>query len=418
MTSLPRTSLGPCGPRRTTDGDGTVRVAGALALATFFVLLTSGWSGDLLGSPVRMALVLGWLLAAALFWGIGRPSLVIVYLIGAGLLLRWDHMPATGQGGSDVLTAVNEALGVWLDGGNPYAHYYTQTRPPGQPMPYPPGALLVHLPGHLIGGLAGVQWTQFAFAGATMGIFALLATRSSWLAALAGLALYAGAPNLVVLTADGSNDTVTGTLLLLAVLAVAWAFERGADDRSLVLAGMVAGLAISTKQLALPIALALSAYAVRSLGWRRASRYLAGAIGLLLLVSLPLLVMGPLTFARGLVSFVGVHEEIMGWNIWSMLQGFGVTPWDRDSALTLSVVVSGAALYALVAWPARSLAGAALAGVIATLVILFAARWTTYAYFALCTPVLLAIPAILAWEAKHMEQGLDPVRTRSSNRPS
>ena len=107
----------------------------------------------------------------------------------------------------------------------------------------------------------------------------------------------------------------------------------------------------------------------------------------------------------------------MGWNIWSMLQGFGVTPWDRDSALTLSLAVSGAALYALVAWPARSLAGAALAGVIATLVILFAARWTTYAYFALLTPVLLAVPAIAAWEAKRMELGLDRMRTRSSNRP-
>jgi uncharacterized membrane protein len=374
-----------------------------VALAAFLVLLLSGRSVDLLGSPLRMALLIGWMAAAGFFWATGRVSVVIAFLVGAGLLLRWADMPASGRGPSDVLAAVNEALGVWFGGGNPYDHVYTQTRPPGQPMPYPPGALLVHLPGHLLAGLAGVQWTQFAFAGATMGMLAWIGTRSSWLAALPALALYAGAPNLALLTTDGSNDTVTGALLLLAVLAVAWAVERGADDASLVLAGIMAGLAVSTKQIALPVALALAVLVVRGLGWRGASRYLGGAIGLLLLVSVPFLVIGPVEYARGLVSFLGVHDEIYGWNLWAMLSGWGIRPWDRDMALVLSVVVSSAALLALVLVPVRSLAGAALAGVIVTLVILFAARWTTYAYFALVTPVLLAVPAIGAWEARRAD---------------
>jgi uncharacterized membrane protein len=299
-----------------------------------------------------------------------------------------------------VLAAINEALGVWFGGGNPYDHAYTQTRPPGQPMPYPPGALLVHLPGHVIGGLAGVQWTQLVAAGATMGMLAWIGLRSSWLVALPGLALYAGAPNLALLATDGSNDTVTGAVLLLAVLAVGWAAEEGADDASLVLAGLFGGLAVSTKQIALPVVLALAAVTLRGLGWRRGLRYLAGAVGLLLVISLPFLLMGPATYVNGLVSFLGVHDEIYGWNVWAMVQGLGATPWQADAALIGSIVVSVAALLAAVLVPVRSLAGAALLGVLATFAILFAARWTTYAYFALILPVLLAVPALAAWEAR------------------
>jgi hypothetical protein len=368
-----------------------------VGLAAFALLLVSGRSVDLLGSHDRMALLLSLFAVAVAFWWTGRIELVVGYLIVGGLVLRWILMPPGGVGGSDVLAAINEGIGVWLAGGNPYDHFYTQTRPPGQPLPYPPGALLVHLPGHLANGLAGVQWTQLAGSALALGLLARSAARSSWLAGIAGLALYAGAPNLAILTADGSNDTLTGALLLLAIVLTAGAL-RTRDPGSLIVAGSAAALAVSTKQLALPIVLALAAYVVRSLGWRRALDYVGFGAAFLLMVSIPFLLMGPLEFVEALTS-VAAHDDIFGWNIWAMVLGFGLTPWDRETALMLTIGVAVVALIATAGVPTRTLAGAVLCGVVATVAIMFAARWSTPAYFGLFLPALTMLPS-LAFESR------------------
>ncbi len=385
-----------------------VRAAGFVALGAFLMLLISGRSVDLLGSTPRMGLVLAWGFVAAAFWITGRVSVVVAYLVLGGLLLRWVELPDAGRGPSDVLAAIDEALEVWFGGGNPYDHEYVRTRPPGQPMPYPPGALLLHLPGYLLGGLSGIQLTQFAFAGVAMGTLAWLGSRLSWLAGLPAVALYAGAPNLVLLATDGSNDTATGALLLLAAVALIWALDRGADEMSLIFAGTVAAFAISTKQIALPIALGMALYLVRSRGWDASWRYLAGAGVVLLLMSVPFLVWGPVTYVQGLFSFLGVHDDIYGWNIWAFGQGLDITPWDKAPAGVLNVVCSLAALLALLLLPLRSLGGGVLAGLVVLTVMLFTARWTTYAYFALMAPVLLALPAFAIWDARRRPEPTIP----------
>jgi hypothetical protein len=374
-----------------------VRLAGLLGLLAFAVLLISGRSLDLLGSPLRIGLVLAWLGVTAAFWVSGRVWLVVAYLLLGGLLLRWVELPPGGAGGSDVLAATDEAIEVWIAGGNPYDHVSARTRPPGQPMPYTAGALLVHLPGHLVSGLAGVQFTQFVFAGLVMASMAWAAWLTGWLVGLPMLALYAGAGNLVLLASDGSNDTATGALLLLAIAALGWALRR-VEVATLLVAGAAAALALASKQLALPIVVALVAVAVRQLGWRRAIPYLAGGAGLLLLISLPFLLRGPVEYFSALVSFLGVHEDIYGWNIWALVQGLGGTAWDVDAARILTIAVGVLVLAGLLLVRWRSLSGAVLGGVVATLLIMFVSRWTTYAYFGLVLPVALAIPILLAWE--------------------
>ena len=385
---------------RPAEDAASVRAAGLLALGAFLLILLSGRSLDLLGSPARMALVIVWPLAAVALWLSSRISAAAVYLIAGGLLLRWVELPAGGAGPSDVLAAVNEALDVWFGGGNPYDHVYQMTRPAGQPMPYPPGALLVHLPGFLVSGLAGVQFTEFVLAAAAMAGFVILGASVSWIAALPALAVYASAPNLVLLATDGSSDTGSGAMLLLAVLAVAWAVDRGLDDASMFLAGIAGALAVSTKQIALPIVLVLAVYLLRRYGWRPAARYAAAGAAILLLISLPFLIAGPPAYLRGLLSFIGVHQDIYGWNIWTLAQGLGLTPWEQQPATVLNAVLSAIALLVAVVLPYRSLAGAVLAGVVVTLVMLLTARWTTYAYFALLAPVVLALPALALWEAR------------------
>jgi uncharacterized membrane protein len=377
-----------------------VRAAGMLALGAFLLFLLSGRSLDLLGSSARMALVIAWPVAAVALWLSRRISVAVIYAVAGGLLLRWVELPAGGAGPSDVLAAVNEALRVWFGGGNPYDHVYAMTRPPGQPMPYPPGAMLVHLPGHLVAGLAGVQFTEFLLAAFAMAGFVLLGATVSWMVALPALAVYAAAPNLVLLATDGSSDTGTGALVLLAIIAVGWAVERGVDDASVLLAGMVGALAVSTKQIALPIILGLAIYLLRRHGWRPAVRYVVGAAAVLLLVSLPFLMLGPIAYMQGLVSFIGVHSDIYGWNIWALARGLGLTPWEQGPATVLNVTLSAIALVSVAALPIRQLSAALLAGVVATLVILLSARWTTYAYFAMLAPVVLAMPAVAAWEGR------------------
>lgn len=377
-----------------------MRAGTAIALAAFFMLLISGRSVDLLGSPARIGLILAWLPVAVAAWTRLGALSVIAYLVAGGTLLRWIEMPPNGAGPSDVLAAINEGISVWVGGGNPYDHVYEQTRPPGQPMPYPPGALLLHLPGWSLAGLIGVQWTQFLASVATMGALAWVAARRSWALGLPALALFAGAPNLVLLATDGSNDTATGTLLLAAVLLLGRAASRSFNEWDLAAAGAVAAFALSTKQVVLPVVVALAAYALRAAGWRRGSTFVVVGGALLLAISLPFLILGPWAYVTGLTSFVGVHDDIYGWNVWALAQGMGITPWERGPATLLAMAVAAAVIIGVAIVPLRTIGGAVLAGTLGTLLILFSARWTTYAYFALVAPILLALPVLVRWHGE------------------
>lgn len=384
-----------------------VSVAGLLGLTVFGLLLLSGRSGDLLPSPARLGLFLALPFAGAAFWWTRRISVVAAYVALGGLLLRLADFPPGGAGGSDVLATVNEAIGVVLGGGNAYDHVYQATRPAGQPMPYPPGALLVHLPGYLWSGLYGVQMTQLVLAGLAMLLLtALGAFIGSWLLAVPAVALYAGLANLVNLSVDGSNDTATGALLLAGLVVLAWVLRRGAPSTELFLAGLVGGLALSTKQSALPIVAMSVAYLWRTRGSRAAAPYLAGAAALLVVLSAPFLLAGPQTYVRQMLSFASVHTDVYGWNIWTFAQSMRWPVLDIPAATLLTAAVGGIGLVVALAWPCRRLGTAVLGGLVVTLLVFVSARWTTYAYFAMLAPVALAVPMLIAGERRVEEAPL------------
>ena len=54
------------------------------------------------------------------FWWTRRISVVLGFLFVGGVLLRMVDFPPGGAGGSDVLAAVNEGIGVLLGGGLTY----------------------------------------------------------------------------------------------------------------------------------------------------------------------------------------------------------------------------------------------------------------------------------------------------------
>jgi hypothetical protein len=382
------------------------RVAAMLALGAFFMLLISGRSpADLVGSPARFALMLAWPLVMAASWITGRTLPTAAYLVVGALLLRLAEFPVGGMGGSDVLAGTREAIEVLLRDGNPYDHYYRHTRPPGQPMPYPPAALLVHLPGYLlgsmlgVGAMVGVQLTQVASALIGLGLIAWLGAKVAWLPALPAMALYAGAPNLVNLSIDGSNDTAVGVALVGAVAAVIWATGRDWDRRAFVAAGVAGALAVGMKQTAVPLVMLLAVYVWRVHGGTAVSRYVIGAGVFLFVISLPFLLADPLVYVGGLLAFVGVHEDVFGWNIWALARDLGLPVWDSGSARVLNLVASTLALVVVLALPLRSLAGTVLAGTFVTLVVFLTARWTSYAYFALIAPAILVVPVVAWWDA-------------------
>lgn len=381
-------------------------IAAALpGLAVLLGLVLSGRGQDLLPSPARMAIVMAWPIVTLLVAKTGRVWIAAAFLVAAGFLLRWVDF--WHGGGSDVLNAVDEALRTFFSGGSPYNHYYLTTRPAGSLMPYPPGQLLLHLPGWLLDGFDGVRLTEFGAAIVGMAALAWLAVRRAPTVGLVGLALYAGLPNLINLTSDGGNDTSAGVVVLIAILVTALAADRRLVGWSAVAAGAAVGFALATKQSTLLFGVALSLHVL--FAYRPALlRYLAGLAAVLVLVSVPFLLQDPVAYVHGVATTATHDIQVYGWNCWVLAQGLGWPIADGPTASIINGIVTLAMLGVVATLAARSVGAAAVAGVLATLAALLTAQWTTYSYFALVLAPLAAIPALVTWEI-HSRRGADGI---------
>jgi hypothetical protein len=375
-------------------------------LAVLLGLVLSGRGQDLLPSPARMAIVMAWPIVTLLVAKTGRVWIAAAFLVAAGVLLRWVDFGHGG--GSDVLNAVDEALRTFFSGGNPYNHYYLTTRPAGLVLThYPPGQLLLHLPGWLLDGFDGVRLTELAAAIVGMAALAWLAVRRAPTVGLVGLALYAGLPNLINLTSDGGNDTSAGVVVLIAILVTAMAADRRLVGWSAVAAGAAVGFALATKQSALLFGVALSLHVL--VAYRPALlRYLGGLAAVLVLVSVPFLLQDPVVYVHAMATIATHDIQVYGWNFWVLAQGLGWPVADGLTASIINGIVTLAMLAVVGTLAARSVGAAAVAGVLATLAALLMAQWTSYSYFALVLAPLAAIPALVTWEL-HSRRGADGI---------
>ena len=378
--------------------DQDLELGGLVGLGLFLLLVLSGRDLDLLPSPVRLALVLAWPFVAYAFAVSGRLWVPVGYIVVGALALRLNEL--LGYGGSDVLDATFEGIGVLLGGASPYGHFYTMTRPPGQPLPYPPAALLLHLPGYLLAGKTGVFVNEAAFAGLTLALLGRLAARVSLTLGLPALAVYAALGNMIYTSADGSNDTSTGAVLLLAVVAAAWAWHRGWDPRGVTAAGLAAAMALATKQTTLFVVLLLAVAIWQMAGRRVALRYLGVGAVLLLAISVPFLWLGPVEYLHGLVAFAGVHLDVYGWNIWTLAQSLRLPVLEPESAAIVNIVLTLAALVVVLRRRISSIVQATFFGTLVTLVLFLTARWESVSYFAMIAPLILALPLLAVWTAR------------------
>ena len=58
-------------------------------------------------------------------------------------------------------------------------------------------------------------------------------------------------------------------------------------------------------------------------GRRAGLRYVGSAAILLLAVSIPFLILGPLDYLTQLSSVTGFHEDVYGWNLWVLAKSLG-----------------------------------------------------------------------------------------------
>jgi hypothetical protein len=113
------------------------------ALLLFAVLLQQAVHAEIArGYP------LAWLALAAIPAGlmlVRRPLILALVMVGAGTYLRALYLgyPET----CDQLAVSRAALGVALDGGNPYGIGYPESVPPGSPFPYGPLAMVTSIGG-------------------------------------------------------------------------------------------------------------------------------------------------------------------------------------------------------------------------------------------------------------------------------
>lgn len=371
---------------------------------------------EIAGTPEHaLALVA---LLIGLFWAIGdvdyahpQPSVVILFLVGLALgavllagqwiaswgVLVWtvaigisDRFAQIAFNGSDVVGATMEAIHVLTTGGNPYAHTYTQTRPPGSPFPYLPGeiawyGLLQQLTGHVVGAdkLAG------------MGIVVLLAAlaiAAGPARAALGTVLYAGFQPAILRSLDGSNDTSLAFLILVAVvLLVVW--RRSSLTVLFYASAFMFGWALLFKSFTwLIYPFVVNHLRRRSEPWRR---YAAIGIGLAALVCFPFAVTAPGGFARNVLAGLSFHRRPFGLDLWVVLRHTGIEHAGIQVAPVLVVVAVLITGIVFLRYPTEDLGGALFQGSGVVLVSLFFARYATSSYYTFVFAVLAA--ALILW---------------------
>lgn len=302
-------------------------------------------------TAVAVAVVLGTLLLVRRGW---FSTATLVGLVIAGVELR---LPWFGHVGSDVLRVTAAAIEQMLRGGNPYAVGDPGTVLASTSFPYGPVALLWYLPLRHEARLMEMA--------AALAVLLLLALARRPV----GLAIYAAAPILVLLSTDGSNDTSAGLLILLA-LAIA---ERRPRTGAAILA-MAAGFKLYA-----------AAWLVPLLAWAGLP-LLIPFLAVSAVVWSPLMAWGPGSLLSALQRAEAVHA-VPYFSLAEGAQRLLGRPLAREIFLVLQLVL-GLGTVVLASSRVRSHDGMVLAGTAILLVTMFTGYWATPAYLAAIAPIL------------------------------
>jgi hypothetical protein len=282
--------------------------------------------------------------------------LLIVALAAFGVWLRFQLF---GSGVSGVLDTTVAAIGQFLAGGNPYGFGYDVPSAPGQPFPYGPLTLLWYLP------FRGADPRRLELAVAVV-VLLVLALRGRPL----GLAIFALAPTLVSLAGDGSNDTSAGLFLLVALLVA---------QRAIIPGGVLLAVASAFKP-------HLAAWLPALVWFGGVPAALGFAGGFAVTWGPALLAWGPASILESIRLAGAIHTS----SFYSLGTVVDAVSGGRAAPETVDRLRFPAGILAAVLTTpfVRSGAAMVIAGTIVFLVTLFAAYWSTFAYFAAIAPVI------------------------------
>jgi hypothetical protein len=344
-----------------------------------------------------------------------RWWLVLVAVGAAGFLLRIGPVLVHGAFGAspDYDDGVNfSAAALLVQGVLPYRDFFYA---------HPPGGLLWLAPAALVGRAAGMD-TGFALAGfmgaAAGAVNVVLLGRLGWrlwgpVAGLAAAGLYAVYPEALV----AERTTFMEPVLNLACLGMASVLlvgqpgggrpGPGLSRRRVVVAGVLAGLAVTVKLWAVAwvVGALVGVAALRKAA--AAARFLAAAAAAALAVTLPLALASVGGFLRGVVLFQvrrppdGVLPR--GFRFYELL-GFPGGQWDVVAGRhALTAVLALLGLVVAVAWarqPGRDAERLLAVAYVLTVAVFLASRayWAHYnAHLALVECALAGLAAGTAW---------------------
>jgi hypothetical protein len=330
-------------------------------------------------------LVVGLILAAVSLAGrdIGLAAGLYAVAIGGVERLQRDLLVS----GSDVLRATQEAIDTLARGQNPYEHVMVSTDPIGSPFVYPPGEPLFYaIADRLFGDVTRVEtWTgiltiaALVVAGARVG-----AGRGSLLAmlyAVWGIAAFR--------TTDGGNDVSAAFLVVVALVALAFASRAGMPGRvAFVLSAFALGWAVAFKQFAwLLWPLVVRHLATTGAPWRR---YLAISGGVAAAMIVPFFLWSPRAFVSQQLAALTFHDEVWGANLLNTIAPLRPVADLIPLFVALELVATVAAIALALRAPIRTIGIAALTGAGILVVPLLLARWTTQSYFVYAATIAAA----------------------------
>jgi hypothetical protein len=280
--------------------------------------------------------------------------------------------------GSDVMRATAESLDVVFAGGNPYTHVLQSTNPVGSPFVYPPGELAWYaVPYVVLGDITRVDtWAGIAVVAA----IAIAGFRAGMANVALPAMLYASWGVAGYRAVDGQNDVSGSLLVVIALVALAFAERNGRWSRgAFVVSAVFFGWAIAFKQFAVLVLPPVVRYiAVNRGDWRRYGLIVAGVVAAFVL---PFFVQDPGAFAEKQIAALTFHDEIWGANILNTLSQYG----DVTLLVPMFMAFSFAGTLGLVVlalrWHVPTLGAAALAGAGIVMLPLLLARWTTQPYY-------------------------------------
>ncbi len=334
--------------------------------------------------------------------GQGSAALVGYYALLIGAAERISRVPLTD--GSDVVRATAEALAALLRGANPYTQILQSTIPVGSPLVYPPGEFLFYLPTYLlVGDITRVDTVTGIL---SVALIVLAGLRAGWDRVALPAMLYATWGVGAFRAVDGSNDVSAAFLVILGLVALAFADPGTRTGRIAFVASAAAlGWAMAFKQFAIVIVpLVIRHLAVSGGDWRR---YAVIATGTAAAFVGPFFLWDPGAFVGQQVAALTFHQDLWGINLLNFLAQYRdvepLYPLFFAAEVTLTLLAFAVAARARLA----TIGAAAFAGCGVVLVALLLARWSTQPYFIYVGAIACAALALADRSARsgHVRSG-------------